>query len=61
MAFLVCSDDTSDADFILFPNRYNLINDIKKGDIVYISGHVEKRLDKYQVVVNNLKKIDENI
>ena len=61
MAFLQCSDETSEADFIIFPNKYNLINEIKKGDIVYISGHIERRMDKYQVIVNNIKKIYKNI
>jgi len=56
MAFLVCSDETSNADFIVFPNKYNLLNEIKKGNIIYLTGHVEKRMDKYQVIVNNVKK-----
>jgi len=55
MAFLSCSDETSQEDFILFPNKINYLNDIKKGDVIYIAGHVEKRLDKYQVIISSIK------
>ena len=61
MAFISCSDETSTEDFIVFPNKFILINNIKVGDIIFIKGHVEKRLDKYQIVVNEIKIIDENI
>lgn len=57
MAFLSCSDETSIEDFIVFPNKFILLNDIKSGDIIYISGKVEKRFDKYQILVNNVEKI----
>ena len=58
MAFLSCSDETSCEDFVVFPIKFNLINNIKVGDLIRISGKVEKRLDKYQVVVNNIENIN---
>ena len=57
MAFMLCSDETSTLDFIVFSNKINLITDIKVGDIVKIFGKVEKRFDKYQVIVNDIKRI----
>ena len=50
MAFLVCSDETGSEDFIVFPNKYNLINDIRIGDIVKIFGKVE-------ILVNDIRKV----
>ena len=57
MAFLVCSDETDNADLIIFPNKFNLLKDIKIGDIVNVYGRVEKRYDKYQILVNDIKKV----
>ena len=59
MAFLKISDETGVLDYTLFPNRINYVNQIKVGDLLEVIGHVEKRLDKYQIVINkitNLKK-----
>ena len=36
-----------------------MIDDIKVGDIVMIVGKVEKRFDKYQILVNEIKKVEE--
>mgnify|MGYP004466950023 CR=1 FL=1 len=58
MAFLVCSDETDNVDLIVFPNKFNLISDIKVGDIVNVYGRVEKRYDKYQILVNDIKKVN---
>ena len=57
MAFINCSDETSIEDFIVFPNKINLINDIDINDIILVSGKVEKRYDKYQIIVNNIEKV----
>lgn len=57
MAFIVGSDETDEIDFVIFPktfSNYNFIDD----DILLINGHVEKRFDKLQVVVNKIKKLD---
>lgn len=56
MAFLSCSDESSKSDFIVFPSKFNLVRDINNGDIVYIVGKVEKRFDKYQILVSDIKK-----
>jgi DNA polymerase-3 subunit alpha len=55
MAFLKISDETGVLNYTLFPNRISYINHIKCGDILSINGHVEKRLDKYQIVINKIE------
>lgn len=57
MAFLRLSDETGTIDGTLFPNRINYINHIKNGDILKIACHVEKRLDKYQLVINKIELV----
>ena len=59
MAFLVCSDETNKEDFIIFPNKFDLISDMKEGDIVRVYGRVEKRFGKYQILVNDIRKVYE--
>ena len=57
MCFISGSDELCAADIVMFPNIYQKHNDITHGDIVLIKGRVEKRFDKYQIVVNDLKKL----
>ena len=54
MAFLQISDETGKLNYIIFPNRIGYINQIQKGDLLKITGKVEKRMDKYQIVINTL-------
>lgn len=55
MCFIKASDEYGMVDLTLFPNIYSKYNNIKKKDVVEIYGRVEKRFDKYQIIVNNLK------
>ncbi len=57
MAFLKLSDETGIIDGTIFPNRIHYINHIKNGDILKVFSHVEKRLDKYQLVINKIELI----
>lgn len=57
MAFISASDETGICDFTVFPKDMNLINDLKIGDLVEISGNVSKRFDKVSIIVNNIKKV----
>ena len=57
MRFITGEDETGILDFIIFPNKNNLLTRFKKDDLVLVSGKVEKRIDKYQVIVSNLEKI----
>ena len=55
MAFLELSDETGTVSATLFPNRIIYINQIKEGDLLKLYGHVEKRLDRYQIVINKIE------
>lgn len=57
MAFLYGSDPTGMMDYTMFPDVYNKNIDIERGDVVLVRGRVEKRLDKYQIIVQNIKKL----
>ena len=58
MAFLSCSDNTDTISVTLFPETYSLYSDIKKGDILKIRGVCEKRYDEYQIIADNIIKLD---
>lgn len=57
MCFITGSDEITNVDIVIFPKIYGEIN-IKVGDIFIINGKVEKRFDKYQIIVNKLKKLN---
>jgi len=57
MAFITGSDETGRADFVIFPNCYDMLKTVKKGELIGVIGRVERRMDKYQIVVNNLNNI----
>ena len=56
MAFLEISDETGSLSYTLFPNKIAYANLLKVGDLLKINGHVEKRYDKYQIIVNKIEK-----
>ena len=51
MAFVTGSDETATADFTLFPKTLKKYN-VEKGDLIKVRGIVERRLNKYQIIVN---------
>ncbi len=53
MSFITASDETTSNEFVLFDS----LNGIKDGDLVQIKGRVERRYDKYQIVIKEIKKI----
>lgn len=57
MAFLDLTDETGTASATIFPNRIIYINQIKEGDLLKINGHVKKRLDRYQIIINKIEII----
>lgn len=57
MAFITANDETDSAEFVIFPKKGELLNNISKNDFVKIRGQVTKRLDKYQIVVSNIEKM----
>ncbi len=57
MAFIEASDETGKADFTIFPENYAYMENIKVNDLILVIGLVSKRFDKYQIIVNNMKKV----
>ena len=57
MAFLKISDETGYFDCTIFPKKIDYINRIKEGEVLKFYGHVEKRYDKYQLIINKIDKI----
>ena len=57
MCFISISDEEENIDVTIFPKIYNRINKISKNDIVYINGKVERRYEKYQIIVNKIEII----
>lgn len=58
MMFITGTDELYKVDLVLFPKTYEEYPNVKMGDIIQINGHVEKRFDKYQIVVQSLKKMN---
>ena len=58
MAFIVGSDEFGEVDLTCFPDVYKKFNNIKVGNIIKIFGRVEKRYDKYQVIINNISILE---
>ena len=59
MMFITASDELSNIDLVLFPNVCSDINNIAIGDIIEIFGKVEKRFDKYQIIVSKINVIED--
>jgi DNA polymerase-3 subunit alpha len=57
MCFITGSDETSSIDIILFPDTYENYSDLKEGDFIRLKGRVEKRYDKFQVIVNEIIEV----
>lgn len=56
MCFINCSDEYGYVNLTIFPKIYKNAN-LKVGDITLFKGHVEKRINNYQIIVNEIKKI----
>ena len=55
MCFINGSDELMTADIVIFPKIYEKHKEIKEGNIILIKGKVEKRFDKYQIILKELK------
>ena len=58
MLFITGSDNTDNVDIVLFPKIYEKYKNINKGNIIRIASVVEKRFDKYQLVVNDVRILE---
>lgn len=57
MAFVTASDEYGEVDVVMFPKVYENNYNINRGDIVLITGKVEKRINEYQIIVNKIEKL----
>lgn len=58
MLFITGSDELNTIDLVLFPTIYQNHLDIEVGDVLSVHAKVEKRFDKLQLVVQEIKKIN---
>ena len=58
MMFITGSDELSKIDIVVFPKIYSENSNIKEGNIIKIKGKVEKRYDEYQIIANNIIKLN---
>ncbi|MBQ6841045.1 MAG: DNA polymerase III subunit alpha [Bacilli bacterium] len=56
MAFVTASDETGSLELTMFPEVLKQHNDLKNNDIIFVNGKSSKRFDKYQIIVNNIKR-----
>ena len=61
MSFLTGSDETGKLDFTLFPKTYKEYSNLSRGDILKVRGNVEKRFDEWQIIVNKIRKLNEEV
>ena len=58
MAFLVCSDETNSAEFVLFPKNYRNWAHLKEMDFIKVWGQVTKRYSNLNIVISDIEKIN---
>lgn len=58
MMFIMGSDELSTVDIVVFPRVYQVMPEFSLGDILKITGKVEKRYDQYQIVANKIIKLN---
>ncbi len=57
MAFLTYEDETGIGEAVVFSEVFNQLEDITENDLVKLSGRVERRMDKFQLVVKKIEKV----
>ncbi len=58
MMFITSSDELATITIVVFPKTYQTINNIEVGDILKITGRVEKRFDQFQIVASKITKLN---
>ncbi len=58
MCFITGSDEISNLDIVLFPKTYAQYPDIEIGNVIKFYGKIEKRFDKYQLIVRTLEVLE---
>ena len=55
MAFYKCVDEYTSIDLTLFPKIYDEYSQIEENTIISVSGKVENRNDKIQIIVDKIE------
>ncbi|MEG2458139.1 MAG: DNA polymerase III subunit alpha, partial [Bacilli bacterium] len=58
MCFITLSDEYDKCVGIMFPKVFKTLPSIEKGNIIKITGKVEKRMDKYQIIISSLEIVN---
>jgi len=58
MAFVRGTDEFGEIDLTIFPTTYKRFNSIKQGNVIEVTGRVERRFDKYQVIVDYINILE---
>lgn len=58
MAFVMGSDESGTIELTLFPKVYQTYQTISKGELYQVVGRVERRLDKIQMIVEEMKQVE---
>jgi len=56
MAFINASDETGNVELTVFPDTLKKMENIEINDLIFVVGKSSKRFDKYQIIVNNIKR-----
>lgn len=59
MCFVTTSDNTGDTTLVIFPDLYKQLNNLKKNEIIKVNGKVERRLNEYQIICNEVIKVSD--
>ena len=55
MAFILISDEYSKLSVVVFPTTYENFNTQKIGDIIKVSGKIERRMNNFQMIANQIE------
>lgn len=58
MLFITGSDELKNIDITVFPKIYQKYNNYKEDDIILVTGRIEKRFDKYQIIASKILKLE---
>ncbi len=56
MAFITASDEYGEVNMVMFPKIYERFYNLSRGEVVLVSSKVEKRINEYQLIVNNIER-----
>ncbi len=57
MFFIKANDEFGDIDITVFPDYYNEAFGLNINDVIYVSGRIEKRMSRYQLVARKIEHI----